>query len=379
MAECHYPTRARRAPIFASVLAFVAFIAARFSLPYDDVAFVAAQRVTEVIPCRVALRAAKGGNKDFTDAEIVGQEGSKEGEDDVEEMADDDDIQEESIRQRDLANSGYIDYIEERQAQWPKKRNYGPEAKCDYKYDRDPPDSWFERRTIDRFKVFNVFFDQFKKPKEWFPYDLQPGDTVRVSYLDSKTAANDKGRFEGKHAPTRSQMKEQNFEGVILDFRNKYHLLEMIVRGMKNKGTLAVGVEWTFPLHSPLVTKIQVLKRGYIGQNKNAFFIRGLVGQKNAIPIDKDRTARDVLYNDYRMKKKLDLVPASSYPTEEMYRFPQAVSVQDMPEWDESTYDGSKVDQRSWYEKTVLANFRLRPKQELRGKRRKPNQCIWHR
>jgi len=318
----------------------------------------------------------KAEKEDIVDAEIIGQEGSAEEETDE---ADDDDIQAEEIRQRDLANSGYVDYIEERQAQWPKKKKYPSEAKRSYEWNEDPPTSWFDRRSIDRFKVFNVFFDQFKKPKEWFPYDLQPGDTVRVTYLDSKTKGDDKGFFGGKLHPTRQEMKEQNFEGVILDFRNKYHLLEMIVRGMQNKGTLAVGVEWTFPLHSPLVTKIQVLKRGYIGQNKNAFFLRGMVGAKNAIPIDKERTARDVQFNEYRMKKKFELLPASEYPVEEMYRFPQAVSVQDMPEWDESTYDGSKVDKRSWYEREVIGAFRARPRQQLRGRRRRPPHCVWHR
>ena len=31
-----------------------------------------------------------------------------------------------------------------------------------------------------------------------------------------------------------------------------------------------VGYEFLFPIHSPLITRIQVLKRGFIGRNKNA-------------------------------------------------------------------------------------------------------------
>lgn len=363
MVECYQPAKVVKAPMLkiGVVASVVALVAVRLSWPSEDVAFVAAQRWAQAIPSRVALKA----DKDIVDAEVVGEE-------------DDDDVQVEEVMQRDLANSGYLDYVEERQAQWPKNKKFSDEAKRDYSWNEDPPESWFERQKIDRYKVANVFFDQFKKPKEWFPYDLQPGDTVRVSYLESKTRGNDDGRFFGIPRPTRQDMREQNFEGVVLDFKGQYHLLEMVVRGMQNKGNLAVGTEWTFPLHSPLVTKLQVLKRGYIGQNKNAYFIRGMVGLKNIIPIDKDRTKRDQLHNEYRLKKKMDLLPMSQYPTEEMYRFPQAVSVQDMPEWDESTYDATNVDQRSWYEKELIGNFRRRPKQELRGKRHKPPHQYWH-
>ena len=31
-----------------------------------------------------------------------------------------------------------------------------------------------------------------------------------------------------------------------------------------------VGYEFQFPMHSPLITRIQVMRRGFIGRNKNA-------------------------------------------------------------------------------------------------------------
>ena len=80
-----------------------------------------------------------------------------------------------------------------------------------------------------------------------------------------------------------------------------------------------VGYEFQFPMHSPLITRIQVMRRGFIGRNKNAcaqgneaiawgghcveasgesfvhnhstcrYFLRGMVGKRNIIPIDKAR------------------------------------------------------------------------------------------
>ena len=57
---------------------------------------------------------------------------------------------------------------------------------------------------------------------------------------------------------------------------------------MIGKGLNSVGYEFQFPMHSPLITRMQVLRRGFIGRNKNAYFLRGMVGKRNVIPLDED-------------------------------------------------------------------------------------------
>ena len=41
-------------------------------------------------------------------------------------------------------------------------------------------------------------------------------------------------------------------------------------------------------------------KRGFIGRNKNAYFMRGMVGKKNIIPLDKDTLLRILSPLGYR-------------------------------------------------------------------------------
>ena len=84
---------------------------------------------------------------------------------------------------------------------------------------------------------------------------LTPGDTVRVS---SKVVEGDKERT-------------QVFQGVVIKLRSRGVGSSFTVRRV----TYGVGVEKTFPLSSPRVEKVEVVRRGKVRRAK-LFYLRGL-------------------------------------------------------------------------------------------------------
>lgn len=89
--------------------------------------------------------------------------------------------------------------------------------------------------------------------------DVKPGDTVRV------------------HTKIREGNKErvQVFEGVVIKKQGGKNIgASVTVR----KISYGIGVERTFPLHSPMVAKIQVVKRARV-RRANIGYLRGLTGK----------------------------------------------------------------------------------------------------
>ncbi len=84
------------------------------------------------------------------------------------------------------------------------------------------------------------------------------GDTVRVSV---KVVEGDKERL-------------QAFEGVVIRKRGGGSGASFTVRRI----SYGVGVERTFPLHSPRIDKIQVSKRATVRRSK-LYYLRDLVGK----------------------------------------------------------------------------------------------------
>lgn len=89
--------------------------------------------------------------------------------------------------------------------------------------------------------------------------DFSTGDTVRVH---AKVVEGDKERI-------------QVFEGVVIRKRMKGLMSNFTVRKIAAGG---VGVERTFPLNSPRVDKIEVVRRGVV-RRKNLYYLRGLTGK----------------------------------------------------------------------------------------------------
>ena len=96
--------------------------------------------------------------------------------------------------------------------------------------------------------------------------DFGPGDTVRVLYL---VREGEKERI-------------QVFEGVCLRRRGGGMSASFTVRKVSG----GVGVERVFPLHSPFVTGIEVVRRGRVRRAK-LYYLRGLRGKAARIRIRK--------------------------------------------------------------------------------------------
>ena len=99
---------------------------------------------------------------------------------------------------------------------------------------------------------------------------LAPGDTVKVS---AKVIEGDKERI-------------QVFQGVVIRVRNSGAGSSFTVRRV----AYGVGVERTFPLHSPLVEKVEVVRHGKVRRAK-LYYLRGLSARKARIK--EKRTAKE--------------------------------------------------------------------------------------
>lgn len=88
--------------------------------------------------------------------------------------------------------------------------------------------------------------------------DLNPGDLIEVH---QKIKEGDKERI-------------QKFEGVVIAEKGKEVNTTITVR----KRSFGVGVEKIFPLHSPIINDIKVLKRGKVGKSK-LYYLRERKGK----------------------------------------------------------------------------------------------------
>jgi large subunit ribosomal protein L19 len=97
--------------------------------------------------------------------------------------------------------------------------------------------------------------------------DVRSGDTVRVS---QKIKEGDKFRI-------------QVFEGTVIRVdRKQSHTERIVVR----KVTSGVGVEKSFLMHSPLIEKVEIVRRGKVRRN-NLRYLRERSG-KSARLVSKD-------------------------------------------------------------------------------------------
>ncbi|MEO0239409.1 MAG: 50S ribosomal protein L19 [candidate division WOR-3 bacterium] len=102
--------------------------------------------------------------------------------------------------------------------------------------------------------------------------DFGPGDTVRV-YVKIK---------ELKEDPKTKQLVErvrtQPFEGVVIRRRGSGLGETFTVR----KVTQGVGIEKIFPVHSPIIEKIEVLRRGKV-RRARLYYLREKKGKEARI------------------------------------------------------------------------------------------------
>lgn len=95
---------------------------------------------------------------------------------------------------------------------------------------------------------------QIKKDRDGF----EPGDTVRVHV---KVVEGEKERT-------------QVFEGVVIRKRGERAKASFTVRRI----SYGVGVERTFPLHSPRIERVEIARRGRVRRSK-LYYLRQLAGK----------------------------------------------------------------------------------------------------
>ena len=99
--------------------------------------------------------------------------------------------------------------------------------------------------------------------------DFRPGDTVRVYVRITET----------KEDPRTKEIVEkvriQPFEGVVIRRRGGGLRETFTVR----KITQGIGIERIFPLHSPLIEKIEVRRRGKVRRAK-LYYLRDRIGKR---------------------------------------------------------------------------------------------------
>src|SRR5689334_7395467 len=108
--------------------------------------------------------------------------------------------------------------------------------------------------------------------KEWLRNvpPFRPGDTLRVNV---RVKEGDKERL-------------QAFEGVCIARRGSGVSASFTVRKISN----GVGVERIFPVHSPMIAEVAVLRRGRVRRAK-LFYLRSLAGKATRIREKKSRVA----------------------------------------------------------------------------------------
>jgi large subunit ribosomal protein L19 len=80
--------------------------------------------------------------------------------------------------------------------------------------------------------------------------DFRPGDTIRV-HVRLKEGEGDKERI-------------QPFEGVVMGRRGRHVSASFTVRRV----SFGIGVERVFPLHSPMISSIEIVQQGGVRRAK---------------------------------------------------------------------------------------------------------------
>ncbi len=98
--------------------------------------------------------------------------------------------------------------------------------------------------------------------------NVKVGDTVKVYY---KIKEGDKQRIQG-------------FEGVVISKKNGSVRETFTVRRI----SYGVGVERTFPVHSPLIDRVEVVRKASPRRAK-LYYVRNLTGKAAKIKSDENK------------------------------------------------------------------------------------------
>ena len=116
---------------------------------------------------------------------------------------------------------------------------------------------------------------------------FRPGDTVKV-YV--KVVEGESERI-------------QAFEGVVISKKNSGISENFVVR----KISFGIGIERTFPMHSPKITKIELIKQGSVRRAK-LYYLRNLSGK--AARLDEKKVTVSVASETLQNSPAAETVPA---------------------------------------------------------------------
>ena len=101
--------------------------------------------------------------------------------------------------------------------------------------------------------------------------DIRPGDTIRIYQKIKETPK------KGKTSTGREDKERiQVFEGVVLARKHGKGISATIT---VRKVVFGIGVERIFPIHSPLIKKIEILKRAKVRRAK-LYYLRKAKGKR---------------------------------------------------------------------------------------------------
>ncbi len=121
----------------------------------------------------------------------------------------------------------------------------------------------------------NKLVSQFNKSqiKTDLP-NIRPGDTVRIHQIIPVVSGMRSKKV--KKVEKEEKEKTQIFEGIVLARKHGKGINSTIT---VRKVISGIGVEKIIPIHSPLVKKIEILKRGKVRRAK-LFYLRTAKGRK---------------------------------------------------------------------------------------------------
>ena len=132
----------------------------------------------------------------------------------------------------------------------------------------------FERRQIEAITA------QRRVPK------FGPGDTVRVMVKVIESEVDPKDKKRAREAPKGPSVRLQAYEGVVIA-RSGTGLNESFT---VRKISYGEGVERVFPILSPMIDSIKVVRRGKVRRAK-LYYLRNLRGKSARIVEKQDRAA----------------------------------------------------------------------------------------
>jgi len=113
--------------------------------------------------------------------------------------------------------------------------------------------------------------------------DVKPGDIVRVYQKIEEVPKKSKSskKEQNKTTPANEQTRIQAFEGVVLTRKHGKGISATIT---VRKVISGIGVEKIFPIHSPTIEKIEILKRSKVRRAK-LYYLRKAKGKKAKLKI----------------------------------------------------------------------------------------------